>query len=101
MDFEQMLELLRNPTDDVEVPVTIYDDIAGAYRTSMESSTASLAEKDAMINSLNAEISRLKTVNYDKLVQGNTNGNPDEAEEESDDDGDDDAGIDDLFDDED
>lgn len=96
MEFEELLRLLQDPGD-TEVPVTIYDDLRGIQQTTLESHGAELVSKDEMIKDLTAEISRLKAVNYDKIMNPVTE-KPTEFEGDNQpEDEEDFSGVDDLF----
>lgn len=75
-DFHELVNRLRNPGDE-EVPDTIFDDLTVAYDTAFEGWTHTVAEKEGTIESLNGEVSRLKSANYDLLTKvSNDNDNP-------------------------
>lgn len=95
MTFEELLALLMSPPEE-GVPETIYDDLRSSYTSMADGSAAKVADQDAIIQGLNAEISRLKAANYDLMVRQSA---PPEGQNEGNDSDDDTepGGIDDLF----
>lgn len=86
MAFNDLLAALRNPGDD-GLPDTIYDDIEGAYNEDIGIRDAAIAERDAAIaghaeelQGRDSEISRLKAVNYDLLMQSQTGDSESDSE---------------------
>lgn len=69
-DFHELLNELRNPSDDGP-PETIYDDIAGAYDSALEIRDAKISESDQAVKDSQSEISKLKSANYDLLMASN------------------------------
>lgn len=67
MDFASLVEMLRNPGDD-GLPDTIYDDLHGAYNDAVSAGDARVSELQGSIQEREAEISRLKSANYDLLM---------------------------------
>jgi hypothetical protein len=95
MTFEELIAALREPGEDGVSP-TIYDDLTASYSAVTEGSAAKIAELEETINAQTAEISRLKAVNYDLLMDSKT----EEIEEPDTEDSEEpEAGIDSLFDD--
>lgn len=92
--IQELLEQLRNPGDDGP-PDTIYDDIAGTYTSDLEIRDAKISELSEIAQSREAEISQLKSANYD-LIMASSTSEPDETEPEPEPD-DASTGIDSLF----
>lgn len=100
MDFEALLEQLRafladgeaNPLDDgfVDTLGNGYNDFVGSAQASQDSLNGVIAEKDA-------EIARLKGINFDLLMEVRGS-DPDESIDDSDDSSDDSMSYDDLYD---
>jgi hypothetical protein len=98
MDFATLIEMLRNPPEG-GVPDTIYDDLSSSYNDVLSGASAKATEADTLVQSLNAEISRLKAMNFD-LLTAVPSTDPDGDEGDDNNENDDDAesgGIDDLF----
>lgn len=99
--FEELVDMIKNATGNSGEPVdmTIYDDLRQYHATALQGADAKLTQKDERIQSLESEISRLKSNNYDLLMQ--TQATPPDPRsgpesDESDDDGPK-PGIDSLF----
>ena len=104
MEFDAMIDSLKAG----EAPETIYDDLSLAYSTMLESSSAKVSELEASaaaaaeahaadIQARDAEISRLKAVNYD-LLMATPSADPEDGGSEPDSEEDDgQMSIDDLF----
>lgn len=84
MTFEEIMEMLRNPSADVPVADGVYDDLTQAHTTALEGAGAQIGLKDEKIQALESEISRLKSLNYDLLMSSSASEN-DSAENDSDD----------------
>lgn len=101
MDFEQMLELLRNPPED-GLPETIYDDMGASHASAIETREAKIAQMtadmEASIQERDSEISRLKSANYDAMMSASAGDNGEREETEDDTDDDEETGIEELFD---
>ena len=98
MGFSELLQQLQTPGED-GLPATIYDDLAGEYASLQDGGAATIAQRDDRIVALESEISRLKAVNYDLMMNGQENNEPDDSSDD-DSDADDDGesiSIDDLF----
>lgn len=86
-DFHELVNRLRNPGDE-EVPDTIFDDLTTTYDTAFEGWNGVVSQKDAELQRLNGEVSRLKSANYDLLTKvsngtdpiDDANGSDDEIE---------------------
>ena len=95
-DINELLDKLRNPGED-GIPDTIYDDIAGTYNHAVETRDAKISETEKALQEREAEISALKSANYDLMmstaVEKDEGGDESETEPE-----DSPSGIDDLFD---
>ena len=70
-EFHELINRLKDPGEE-GVPETIYDDLTAAYDATFEGYTANSSEKEAAIQRLNSEVSRLKSANYDLLTQVST-----------------------------
>lgn len=98
MAFADNIALLRDPGDNALAP-SIYDDLLSDYDSQVslaEGAGAKVAEYEAMVAELTETVARLKSHNYDLLMQIGTtpdetpDDTPDDAAEES-------GGVDDLF----
>lgn len=67
MGFSELLQALQNPGED-GTPDTIYDDLTTEYNSVVEGGAASVAERDATIATLSADIDKLKAMNFDLLI---------------------------------
>lgn len=67
MEFAEMIAQLRAPGDD-GVPDTIYDDLSSSYQLAIDGGMASVAERDATIADLSAQVASLKALNFDLLM---------------------------------
>lgn len=94
--IQELLEQLRNPGED-GVPDSIYDDIAGAYNEALEIRDAKINELSSAAQEHEAQISALKSANYDLLMASGAPSD-DEGDDGGDDDGDEPSGVDSLFD---
>lgn len=74
-DFNELVNRLRNPGDE-ELPDTIYDDLTATYTDAFEGWNSTVSEKDSTIESLQSEVSRLKSSNYDLLTRVSTGTDP-------------------------
>ncbi len=74
-DFHELVNRLRNPGDE-ELPDTIFDDLTTTYDTAFEGWNGVVSEKDADIQRLTGEVSRLKSANYDLLTKVSTGTDP-------------------------
>jgi hypothetical protein len=99
MDFNELLAQLREPGED-GLPETIYDDLASSYSLAVDGGAARVSEVEALVAERDAEIARLKALNFDLLmaagsdtVTEDTNDNDDTPTEPIGE-----AGIDALFD---
>ncbi len=72
-DFDEVLAKLRQRTEgENPIPVEIVDDLAaqfGQVNTALEGATIQISEKDQAIAARDAEISKLKSANYDLTVK--------------------------------
>ena len=82
MDFESLIAALRNPGED-GIPETIYDDLSASYTELGSTSGAKVAEHEATIAQLSAELSAAKAHNYDLLMQSSANAGAPETEQEN------------------
>lgn len=85
MDFDELIKTLRS---EGEKPETIYDDLTNLYTSATqenESASAKINEMAATIETLNNEISGLKSKNYDLLMQVGNKNNDDVSRETSED----------------
>jgi hypothetical protein len=73
-DFEELLTALQNPGEDGPGE-TIYDDLRASYNDRVSAGDAKVAELTASGEASTAEISKLKSHNYD-LLQQVQRGNP-------------------------
>ena len=94
MDFDELLAKLRDPGED-GAPETIYDDIAATYSHAIETRDAKISEQEKAVLEREAEISALKSANYDLMMS--TSSGDDESSDDDDTGEDDPAGVDDLF----
>lgn len=76
MGFEELLTALRSG----DYPETIYDDLGAAYSTLADNGNAAVAEYQARVAALEAEIQSLKAHNYELMMVG---GAPEPTVEES------------------
>lgn len=74
-DFHELVSRLRNPGDE-ELPDTIFDDLTTTYDTAFDGWNVTVSEKEKQIASLNGEVSRLKSANYDLLTRVSTGTDP-------------------------
>jgi len=95
MDFAELLAALQNPGDEGLSP-TVYDDLSIVYGDDVGSRDAKIEELNAGIQAREAEISRLKVLNYDLLMS--SPGEVPADDNESDNDSTPDSGVDSLFD---
>jgi len=97
--LDDLIAQLRNPGED-GLPETIYDDITQTYSDETEGWTAKSGEYEEAAKANASEISRLKSLLFDKSmetpVDGGNGSNSDEDEPDTDD-ADDKFGIDALF----
>ena len=68
MDIESLIAMMRNSGED-GIPETIYDDLSASYTELGSTSGAKVAEHEATIAQLSAELSAAKAHNYDLLMQ--------------------------------
>ena|SRR5690625_4720725 len=93
--MDELLQALRNPGED-GVPDTIYDDIAETYNHEITVRDSKISELDQAVIEREAEISKLKSANYDLMMSQSVS--EDEGEESGDSDSEEtEVGIDDLF----
>lgn len=85
-DFHEIVNRLRNPGEDEEVPDTIFDDLTTHYNTAFEGWNNTVSERDAEIQRLSGEVSRLKSANYDLLTRVSTGNEPLNGADDADDD---------------
>ena len=105
MDFEDLLQMLANPGDD-GLPDTFNDALRASYQNATTTRDAKIGEletnqgtmeaghgeaidaKDAVIATLNEELTKQKLINYELLMAspGDPEEDPAPKEEESDDD---------------
>jgi hypothetical protein len=88
------VELLRNPPDG-GTSETIYDDLLASYNEDVTSGASAVEAAAAAIAERDAEISRLKAINYDLLIAARGDEESEAEAETVDDDGP--RGIDALF----
>lgn len=103
MDFEQLIEMLRNPGDD-GLPDSIYDDLGESYNAMSTGAAAKIADLETALQAKEMQISNLKAHNYDLLTATAANDPEAEADENAEQekaDESDTIGVDDLFEDED
>lgn len=70
-DFNELLAQIREHTGDEPLPTTIYDQLAGEYQgvvDQRDGATVQLAENATGIAQSQAEVSRLKSQNYDLVI---------------------------------
>lgn len=67
MDIDALIATLRNPGED-GLPDGIYDDLSASATALREGSASLVAEKEAVIAELTAELQRLKAHNYELLM---------------------------------
>jgi hypothetical protein len=84
MEFSELVALLQNPGDD-GLPETIYDDLSSSYQLAVDGGAASVAERDASIEALTAEIASLKALNFDLLMAANAGDSTDDTNNPTDD----------------
>lgn len=97
MDFDELLALLREPGDS-ELPGTIYDDLSNAHTSALDGGAAKVAEIESALADSNAEIARLKALNFDLLMAASASDEPDGEPDDAPDDSDSAPSIDTLFD---
>jgi len=94
MDFATLLAQLTNPGE--EGPGEgIYDDLSASYTEATSTRDAKIGDQDAIIASLQAELTAAKLINYELMVAApvastDDSGNDGESNESDDDIGDDD-----------
>lgn len=81
MDFEELLNSLRNPGED-GVPDTIYDDLSASYTESTSTRDAKIGESETALAAALAEIQRVKAMNYDLLMAQGVEESTDDGEPE-------------------
>lgn len=104
MTFEELLALLMNPGDD-PLPDTIYTDLSTAYTDDVSARDAKIGEYEGVVAGhgdalaeKDAEIARLKSLMFDKLMATPDDTNSgDEEESESEESDDEPTGVDALF----
>lgn len=96
MDFDELLAKLRDPGED-GAPETIYDDIASTYNHAIETRDAKISEQEKAVLEREAEISALKSANYDLMMATTSSGDDDGSSDDDDTGEDEPAGVDDLF----
>ena len=91
MTFEEMLEQLRNPGEQ-GVPADFADQLAAVHNDALSIRDAAVTERETRIQEAitaqaarEAEITRLKAVNYDLLIAAPKPGDPAGGNEELDD----------------
>ena len=67
MDFNELLNLAKSGGEGV--PETIYDDLAGAYQVTLDGSQAALAARQEALDAAQAEITRLKAMNFELMMK--------------------------------
>ena len=99
--FEELMEQFRNPGAEgipenfaEELQKTYTDDLS-VRDAAVEARKAEIVERDELLAAREAEVTRLKAVNYDLLVAAPKAGNP--ADNSKPDDGAAQGGIDSLF----
>ena len=87
-DFHEIVNRLRTsvPADAEDIPDTIFDDLTTHYDTAFEGWNSTVSERDAQIERLNGEVSRLKSANYDLLTRVSTGNEPLNGADDADDD---------------
>lgn len=73
-DFNELLNLARNPGDD-GAPETIYDDLGAAYNDRVTSADAKISELSQAKADADAELQRVRAHNYE-LLSSVKMGNP-------------------------
>lgn len=101
MTFEEMVAMLANAkTGETELPANIFDDIRREYQTVIDGSAASIKERDEQLTAERAEVTRLKSMNFDLLMKSGVNtvdNDDDEGDDGSEDQNPPSGGIDSLF----
>lgn len=75
MEFEDILELLINPSED-GAPEDIFDQLRGAHTGALEGkdniiteNTSAMAELQAQVDALTNQLVSVKAANFDKLME--------------------------------
>lgn len=95
--FDEYVTMLREPAEGQELPPSIYDDLTREYNSAVEFSSAAKAKNDEYedrIKGYESEISRLKSKNYDLMVNSPASENEPNTKNDNDDAP---QGIDSLF----
>ena len=92
MTLDEIIEMLQNPGED-GVPDTIYDDLRNVHNEAISGASAKIAELENSLGENTAEITRLKSANWDLFQQIPSTGDEETIEDIPDDE----IGIDDLF----
>lgn len=82
--FHDLINGLREP-DENGVPETIYDDLTREYDTAFEGFTAKTNSLTSQISEKEAEISRLKSINFDLLMSTGTGNEPEDGSDNNED----------------
>jgi hypothetical protein len=93
MSFDETLSKLQNPDGDFE-PSTIYSDLKKYHEDDLSSAAAKVADLENQLKESQAQISALKTKNYDLMINSPSTPEPVSNSDASDDIP---KGIDDLF----
>jgi len=70
-DFQELLALIRDHTGDEPIPTTAYDALVNEYQgvvDQRDGATVQLQENATGIAQSQAEVSRLKSANYDLVI---------------------------------
>ena len=70
-DFDEVLAQIREHKGEEPLPATMYETLAQehqALRDQLDGATSQLAEKETGITQAQAEVSRLKSANYDLVI---------------------------------
>lgn len=90
-----MVALAKSGGEDV--PETIYDDLSQAYTTAIEGSSAALAKRDADIVARDAEIQKLKAMNFESMLKASQKESVDDEDDAEEEKTDPELGINSLF----
>jgi len=96
-EFDELIARMREQPPDSEegLPASIYDDLSAEYDAISEGSSAKVSELQTQLQNRESEISRLKSANYDLLM--NSAGDSASPSEDEDEDTSGSKGIDSLF----
>jgi hypothetical protein len=96
-EFDELIAKMRDQPSETEegLPASIYDDLSAEYDAISEGSSAKVNELQSQLQNRESEISRLKSANYDLLM--NSAGDTANSSEDEDEDTSGSKGIDSLF----